>query len=196
MYGRELIVATDVELPYLHMLRNRFSRHPNIHVEKFDLNSDDYLQLRQYGFDTVVCLNVLEHVEDHIGALQRLYDVLVPGGKLLLWVPADQALFGTMDEQVGHVRRYEREELRALIQDAGFTMDSIRYQNRFGRLPWWLNGRVLKRRDIPGGQSRLFEWIVPILRWIESPEPKKGLSLVAIATKAGERAEAQRLIGS
>ena len=190
MYGRELIVATDVELPYLHMLRNRFSRHPNVRVEHFDLNSDDYLQLRSYAFDTVVCLNVLEHVEDHTGALQRLHDVLVPGGKLLLWVPADQALFGTMDEQVGHVRRYERDELRALIEEAGFTMDAIRYQNRFGRFAWWLNGRVLKRTHIPGGQSRLFEWAVPILRRLESHSPTKGLSLVAIATKPADVARA------
>ncbi|MEO8383358.1 MAG: glycosyltransferase [Acidobacteriota bacterium] len=195
LYGRDLIVATDVELPYLHILRNRFSRHPSIKVEQLDLNSKDTERLQAYAFDTVVCLNVLEHIEDHEGALQRLYDVLVPGGKLLLWVPADQALYGTMDEQVGHFRRYSREELRGLIEAAGFSTESIRYQNRLGRLGWWLNGRVFKRNHIPGGQSRLFELVVPIARRLESPDPSNGLSLVAIATKPGTRAVRARSVG-
>ena len=190
LYGRDLIVATDVELPYLHMLRNRFSRHSSIRVERLDLNADDHLRLQSYQFDTVICLNVLEHVEDHSGALRRLYDVLVPGGKLLLWVPADQSLYGTMDEQVGHFRRYSREELRTVVEGAGFTTQTIRYRNRLGRLGWWLNGRVFKRNHIPGGQSRLFEMVVPIARRLESEDPSNGLSLVAIATKPMTTAQA------
>ncbi|HUP58994.1 MAG TPA: bifunctional glycosyltransferase/class I SAM-dependent methyltransferase [Thermoanaerobaculia bacterium] len=192
LYGRDLIVATDVELPYLHMLRNRFSRHPSIHVAKLDLNSNDHLALQQYEFDTVVCLNVLEHIEDHEGALQRLHELLTPGGKLLLFVPADQSLYGTMDKQVGHFRRYSRDELKRIIEAAGFTIDSVRYQNRFGRLGWWLNGRVFKRTHVPAGQSRVFELLVPLLRKFESQDPAKGLSLVAIATKPGAAAARQQ----
>jgi 2-polyprenyl-3-methyl-5-hydroxy-6-metoxy-1,4-benzoquinol methylase len=183
MYGRDLIVATDVELPYLHMLRNSFAHNPTIRVEHLDLNSDDHLRLMQYGFDTVVCLNVLEHIEDDEGALQRLFDVLLPGGKLLLFVPADQSLYGTMDRQVGHFRRYSREQLEALIEAAGFTSEQVVYQNVYGRFGWWLNGVVLKRRHMPGNQSRLFDLAVPILRRIEPRNPRKGLSLVAVAQK-------------
>jgi glycosyltransferase involved in cell wall biosynthesis len=183
LYGRDLIVATDIELPYLHMLRNRFSRNPTIHVHKLDLNGDDYLALKKYEFDTVVCLNVLEHIEDHEGALHRLYDVLVPGGKLALFVPADQKLFGTMDEQVGHFRRYSAEDLRRVIEAAGFVCEKVTYRNIFGRFGWWLNGRVLKRTHLPAGQSRIFDAAVPVLRRIEPKSPSKGLSLIAIATK-------------
>jgi SAM-dependent methyltransferase len=183
LYGRDLIVATDIELPYLHILRNRFARNPTIHVHKLDLNGDDYLALKQYEFDTVVCLNVLEHIEDHEGALHRLYDVLVPGGKLALFVPADQKLFGTMDEQVGHFRRYSAEDLRRVIEAAGFTCEEVTYRNIFGRFGWWLNGRVFKRTHLPAGQSRIFDAAVPVLRRIEPKKPKKGLSLIAIATK-------------
>jgi SAM-dependent methyltransferase len=183
LYGRDLIVATDLELPYLHILRNRFSRNPTIIVERLDLNSDDCLKLKHHEFDTVVCLNVLEHIEDHEGALQRLYEVLVPGGRLVLFVPADQKLFGTMDTQVGHFRRYEREGLQRLIEAAGFISEKVTYRNIFGRFGWWLNGRVLKRNHLPGGQSRLFDLFVPILRRIEPESPSKGLSLIAIAQK-------------
>jgi len=183
MYGRELIVATDVEVPYLHVLRNRFARNPSIRVERLDLNGDDYQALRPYAFDTVVCLNVLEHIENDARALQHLYDVLVPRGKLLLFVPADQALYGTIDKQVGHFRRYSREELQRVIESAGFTPEKITYLNRFGRFGWWLNGRVLKRTHMPANQSKVFDAFVPLLRRLESREPRKGLSLVAVATK-------------
>jgi glycosyltransferase involved in cell wall biosynthesis len=190
LYGRDLIVATDLELPYLHILRNRFARNPTIEVERLDLNSDECLALKRHEFDTVVCLNVLEHIEDHEGALQRLYDVLVPGGRLALFVPADQKLFGTMDTQVGHFRRYSREDLQQVIEAAGFVMEKITYQNIFGRFGWWFNGRVLKRKHVPGGQSRIFDLAVPILRRVEPKNPSKGLSLIAVATKpAGVVAE-------
>jgi glycosyltransferase involved in cell wall biosynthesis/phospholipid N-methyltransferase len=183
LYGRDLIVATDLELPYLHILRNRFSRNPTIAVERLDLNSDDCLKLKHHEFDTVVCLNVLEHIEDHEGALQRLYEVLVPGGRLVLFVPADQKLFGTMDTQVGHFRRYSREELQRLIEAAGFVSEKVTYRNVFGRFGWWLNGRVLKRNHLPGGQSRIFDLFVPILRRLEPESPSKGLSVIAIGLK-------------
>src|ERR1051326_9488502 len=72
MYGRDLIVATDIEVPYLHVLRNRFGHFPSIRIARLDLNSDDHLALRSYEFDTVVCLNVLEHNKDDEAALRNL----------------------------------------------------------------------------------------------------------------------------
>jgi len=191
MYGRDLIVATDIEVPYLHVLRNRFGHFPSIRIARLDLNSDDHLGLRPYEFDTVVCLNVLEHIKDDEAALRNLYDTLIPGGRLLLFVPADPALFGTMDTQVGHYRRYSREALQRVIEVAGFTTDRITFMNRLGRFPWWLNGRVFKRQHVPAGQSRVFDMAVPFLRWIEGKSPSTGLSLVAVATKPAVNAEAQ-----
>jgi glycosyltransferase involved in cell wall biosynthesis len=192
LYGRDLIVATDLELPYLHILRNRFARNPTIEVERLDLNSDDCLALKRYEFDTVVCLNVLEHIEDHEGALQRLYEVLAPGGRLALFVPADQKLFGTIDTQVGHFRRYSREELQRLVEAAGFVTEKITYQNIFGRFGWWLNGRILKRTHLPSGQSRLFDLFVPILRRLEPKNPSRGLSLIAVGMKPVDLAAQQQ----
>lgn len=183
LYGGEVLVASDVEEPYLHILRNRFHRQPTIRVEKFDLGSDQIDHLRGYSFDTIVCCNVLEHIERDVDALVRLRELLVPGGHLLLFVPADQKLFGTMDEQVGHYRRYSRESLTAAIVGGGFEATRVRYHNVIGRLGWWFNGRVLKRRHLPSGQSRLFNSMVPLLRRLEPENPARGLSLIAIATK-------------
>ncbi|HEX2834605.1 MAG TPA: glycosyltransferase [Thermoanaerobaculia bacterium] len=189
LYGRELIVATDMEAAYLHILQNRFRRLPTIRVERLDLESDDWKKLTGYQFDTVVMLNVLEHIEHDVKALEHLRELLIPGGKLLIFVPADQALFGTLDEQVGHFRRYTSETLRDALLAAGFEIRKMAYHNVFGRFGWWLNGRILKRRHIPAGQSRVFDLVVPFLRQLESREPKKGLSIVAVAERPGPSTE-------
>lgn len=183
LYGRDLIVATDMERAYLDILENRFRRQPTVHVARLDLGTDDVEALRKHGFDTVVCLNVLEHIESDVAALERIRELLVPGGRLLLLVPADQRLFGTMDTQVGHYRRYSRETLEAAIRAAGFELEDMFHHNAFGRLGWWLNGRIFKRKHIPAGQSRIFDLLVPLARRIEGRRPRKGLSLIAIAVK-------------
>src|SRR5688572_18724176 len=191
LYGRDLIVATDMEPAYLHILRNRFRRQPTIKVAPLDLEKDDHKNLVEHEFDTVVCLNVLEHIKDDQGALERLHEVLVPGGRLLLFVPADQSLFGTLDTQVGHHRRYSPESLEAVIRAAGFEVRQLSYHNVYGRFGWWMNGRVLKRRHLPGAQSRIFDFFVPVLRRLEGANPKKGLSLVAVAERPMEAAVSQ-----
>lgn len=191
LYGRDLIVATDLELPYLHILRNRFSRNPSIKVERLDLNSDETLALKHYEFDTVVCLNVLEHIENDEAALQRLHGILAPGGKLVLFVPADQKLFGTMDTQVGHYRRYSLDSIRRVMEAAGFVTDAVFHQNVFGRFGWWFNGRVLRRTHMPAAQSRIFDKLVPILRRIEPKNPRRGLSIIAVGVKPAAASSAQ-----
>jgi SAM-dependent methyltransferase len=201
LYGRDLIVATDVELAYLHILRNRFSRQPTIRVEALDLEKEDWKALRDTGFDTIVCFNVLEHIEGDVEALQRLYELLMPGGRLLLFVPADQNLFGTLDVQVGHHRRYTAATLERALSAAGFRIRELGYHNVFGRLGWWLNGRVLKRAHIPAAQSRLFDFLVPLLRRLEPRRPDNGLSLIAVAERphssdgVQEAASSQSLAG-
>ena len=183
LYGRELIVATDAETPYLHALRNRFAHVPTIEVEPLDLENDECLVLRRYDFDTIVCLNVLEHIEDDAGALTRMFELLRPGGRLLLFVPADQSLFGTMDSAVGHHRRYSLDEAQEKLRRAGFAVEKAVHQNWFGRFAWWMNGRVFRRRHVPAAQSRIFDSLVPLFRALEGPAPRAGLSIVAVARK-------------
>ena len=184
LYGRELIVATDFEKPYVDILRNRFHRTPTIRVDRFDLENDtDFERMKQYDVDTVVALNVIEHLNDDVAALRRMHELLPPGGRVVIFVPADQKLYGTMDQQVGHRRRYSRQTLRDAIEQAGFTIHKLQYVNVVGRFGWWLNGRVLGRAHVPAAQSKIFDLLVPLFRAIEPSDPPKGLSLVAVATK-------------
>ena len=133
--------------------------------------------------DTIVCMNVLEHIEDDAGTLADFCRVLQPGGHLALLVPAMPALYGSLDENLRHYRRYEKGGLATLVGRAGFTVESVRYLNRPGVLGWWLNSRVLKRRVLPKRQLGAFKWIMPLLRAEEKTEPSFGMSLLVLARK-------------
>ena len=183
LYGRELIVAGDKETAYVDRLRNAFRRRPGIVVERVDLESDAVLDLAHYRFDTVTCINVLEQLADDEGALRRVHELLVPGGRALIFVPAGRALFGTLDRGIGHHRRYERDELVAKLQQAGFEVEQVRWQNRIAKMAWWLNAKVFGRRALPSAQSRLFDFFVPLFRALEGDQPGSGLSLIAIGRK-------------
>ena len=183
LYGRELIVATDKETPYLDRLRNAFRRRPGIIVERLDLESDSAADLSRYAFDTVLCINVLEHTVDDVAALRRVQQLLMPGGRVIVFVPAGMDVYGALDRGVGHQRRYEREMLTAKLQEAGFQVEHLSYQNQAGKLAWWVNSRLLQRQALPAAQSRIFDRIVPILRTLEGDNPSSGLSLIAVGRK-------------
>ena len=183
LYGRELIVATDKETPYVDRLRNAFRRRPGILVERVDLESDDALPLASHRFDTVTAINVLEHAADDIGALRRAHQLLQPGGRVIVFVPAGKSLFGSMDRGIGHERRYEKDELVGKLQEAGFEVEHVSFQNRIAKLAWWLNAKVLGRKALPSGQSRIFDLLVPLIRAMEGDNPSTGLSLIAVGRK-------------
>ncbi len=184
LYGRELIVAGDRETAYVDRLTNSFRRRPGIFVERVDLESDAVLALAHYRFDTVACINVLEQTEDDIGALRRVHELLVPGGRVVIFAPAGKSLYGTMDRAIGHLRRYEKEDLAGKLQQAGFAVEHISFQNRIARMAWWFNAKLTGRRALPSGQSRLFDFFVPLFRALEGEEPSSGLSIIAVGRKS------------
>jgi len=133
--------------------------------------------------DTIVCLNVLEHIEEDAATLRDFARVLPSGGHLTLLVPAMPALYGSLDEALRHYRRYDRSALVKLVTDAGFAVDKVRYLNRPGVFGWWLNSRVFRRRVLPRQQLGAFRWLMPILRAEEKTEPSFGMSLLVLARR-------------
>ncbi|HEY0594151.1 MAG TPA: class I SAM-dependent methyltransferase, partial [Thermoanaerobaculia bacterium] len=184
LYGRELVVAAEKETVYLDRLKNAFRRRPGIAVEAVDIDQlPDSGRLASYRLDTVLLVNVLEHVKDDAGALRKIHGLLEPGGRVIIYVPGGSALYGMLDRGVGHERRYDREPLAQLVRDAGFELVDIGWQNRAGKLGWWFNSQVLRRRDLPPAQSKIFDRLVPLFRALEGPDPSSGLSLVAVGRK-------------
>ncbi len=184
LYGRELVVAAEKETVYLDRLRNAFRRRPGIAIEAVDIDQlADVARLASYRFDTVLLINVLEHVKDDAGALRKIHALLQPGGKVIIYVPGGSSLYGLLDRGVGHERRYDREPLAQLVRDAGFELAEIGWQNRAGKLGWWFNSQVMRRRDLPSAQSKIFDRFVPLFRALEGPNPSSGLSLVAVGVR-------------
>lgn len=177
------VIATDVVPSYRRALQETFAEQPNVQVGEFNLAQvapPDYIRA---GFDTVVCLNVLEHIEHDGFALRQLHKVLATGGKLALLVPSHQFLYGEFDRAVGHFRRYEKRGLRKVIESAGFQVRKMRFFSMAAMLPWFINGRVLKRDYLPPNQANLANQLVPLLKLEKLIGPPCGISLIAIAQK-------------
>ncbi|HEX2832262.1 MAG TPA: glycosyltransferase [Thermoanaerobaculia bacterium] len=184
LYGRDLIVAGDRETPYVDRLTNAFRRRPGITIERIDLESDDVLALARYDLDTVTAINVLEHTTDDVAALRRAHRLLQPNGRVVIFVPAGKSLYGSLDKGIGHERRYEKDELVGKLQQAGFEVEHVSFQNRIAKLAWWLNAKLFGRRALPSAQSRIFDRLVPLLRALEGDNPSSGLSLIAVGRKS------------
>jgi SAM-dependent methyltransferase len=183
--GRELLVASDLDPVALEHLKGTFRDDPLVRVAsyRFPLDGAAREEVRALDVDTVVCLNVLEHIEDDRATLVNMREALHSGGRLVLLVPAFARLYGSLDEHLHHFRRYERDELEAKVREAGFALEDLRFVNRPGIFGWWLNGRVLKRRVLPRGQLLAFKLFMPMLKREENRPPSRGLSLLAIARK-------------
>jgi 2-polyprenyl-3-methyl-5-hydroxy-6-metoxy-1,4-benzoquinol methylase len=182
---RELVVASDLDPVALEHLRGVFRDNASVRVAsyRFPLGPAELEEVRRERFDTVVCLNVLEHIEQDTATLADLSAALAPGGRLILIVPALQRLYGTLDEHLRHFRRYEKAELEKKVHDAGFVLEDCRFLNRPGILGWYVNGRILRRRVLPRGQLAAFKLLMPMLKREEANPPEVGMSLLAIARK-------------
>ncbi len=182
---RELIITSDIMPEYRDALAKRFAGRSNVIVADFSLESGNGKQeLAAHRIDTVVCVNVLEHIADDRVAVRHMVDLLAPGGRLVILVPALRALFGSLDVYLHHHRRYHKPELRRLFEDCGLTVDALFYFNFFGIFGWFLNARILRREILPAGQLRLFDRLAPTFRAIESVAPIPiGQSLIIAGTK-------------
>lgn len=180
--GRDLMVALEVEEAYVQRLRNRFRGQAHVEPLRADAALTDWADLRAREFDTVVLSNVLEHIEDDAAAVRRFSRLLPQGGTLLILVPALPALFGALDEAVGHFRRYTRRGLREVLEGNGFDVESVDWLNLVGIPGWFVNARLLKRRSLSPLQLRLYDSLNTWLARAEAKlRPPVGLSLFAVA---------------
>ena len=182
---RSLLVCLDLLPESLALVRDKLGDRPNLHTVLGDICAESTLAtLAPYGFDTTIMLNVLEHIEDDARALAAVHRLLRPGGRLVLLLPAEHYLYGTLDRALGHYRRYEPDEVRALLAEADYEIEVLEYMNLPGILGWFLNGRVLRRRLLPRPQLALFNVLAPIFESVEGRiTPPRGQSLLAICRK-------------
>ncbi|MEL6134202.1 MAG: class I SAM-dependent methyltransferase, partial [Bacteroidota bacterium] len=165
------LTVSDMRSEYLEILRHRF--HGDVHFagsHKLDIQHEGdvaNILVHQSPFDNVFALNVVEHIENDQQALQNCHRLLTTGGRLIILVPAFPLLFNTFDQHLGHFRRYTRQSLCHLIQSAGFRVIHSQYFNLLGILGWMVSGTLLRRKQIPTGQMKGFDRVVPFLRKID-----------------------------
>ena len=180
---RGLYYATDINPLYLDSLRGLTTDRPYLHVTMTDVTKGDSFPRVPGGFDTVVCLNVIEHVDDDRMALDNIRNALGHGGRAVVLVPHGPELLGTLDEALGHQRRYTVASLREVAERAGLELKEIVHFNRVGVPAWWLNGKVLKRRTFGLPQILALNTLTPVFRRVDAHLPFPSLSLIAILEK-------------
>lgn len=181
---REYVCAIDIEEEYINKIRSHFKTAPNFKALLCDISSSAALELKKDGFDTVICFNVLEHVENDAGALDHMSSLLADKGRLCLVVPAFPSIFGEMDKTDNHYRRYTKRQLSEKVRSAGFSIVYCTYMNIPGFFGWWFNGKIAKRKFIPFRQMLAYDRIIPVVRFIEKLfQPPFGQSIVMVAEK-------------
>lgn len=182
----ELVCAIEPSNALFSALEKRFENEKRL--LPFEGTLDSYLNNGSTPtFHTVVLVNVLEHIEDDVRTLRKVYEILEPNGHLLLFVPALRILYGVHDKLVGHFRRYSRKELKEKCQETGFEPVRLFYFDLIGAPLWFLQTRVLQRpvHRMNARMIKLFDdYLVPLTLAFENKlRPPFGKSLVAIYRK-------------
>lgn len=184
LLSRGKVFGVDIVPEFVDAARARHGARPDLEYLVADMGAGTPDSLKGRAFDTIVCMNVLEHIEDDRGTLKRFMAMLKQGGKLVLVVPAHQLLFNPLDSNDGHFRRYAEGELKEKLAKTGFSVVHTSQFNLFGIFGWFINGTILRRKDLPAGQMGLFNRVAPLLFWLENLiGPPVGLSLLAVGTK-------------
>jgi glycosyltransferase involved in cell wall biosynthesis len=180
---RRRYIATDIDPEHLARLRNRLHHRPNLETARCDLTSAADFAPYAGQMDTVVCLNVLEHMEDDLGGLRNLLSVLKPEGTAVVLVPQGQWAYGTLDRALGHARRYARRELIQRMEQAGFKVERVIEFNRVSLPGWFLSGRILRRSTFSRFPLAVFDRLVWLWRRIDRFLPWGPTSLIGVGVK-------------
>jgi SAM-dependent methyltransferase len=185
LLDRELVIALDIEPECVDRLRHRYPEQPNLQTLVSEPGEPAFAKLAGHEADCCVCMNVLEHIEDDLQALIAMRSILVAGGRAVLIVPAFQILYGPIDRNLGHYRRYDRKGFGRLAAEAGWAVKKLQYMNAVGSVGWWMNAHILKKEAQSERQIAVFDrYLMPLISAFESlVSPPFGQSLFAVLEK-------------
>lgn len=179
-YGE--VYGIDIRKDYVEKTEKSLSS-TNTKIGLGDIEKGEYF-FKDTKFDNIVCINVLEHIEDDILAIKNMYDVLNNDGNLILLVPSHPFLYGEIDKSIGHFRRYSKEEIVDKLKTSGFVILKFRSLNLLGALGWFISGRIFKNKIVDQSKIKLFNLLAPIFLRIEDLiNPPFGTSFLIIARK-------------
>jgi SAM-dependent methyltransferase len=187
LLDREIVIAVDIEAQCIERLQMRYPGRQNLTVYCGDAAGSAFRELARFRPDSFVCLNVVEHIADDRRALSAMSSMLCPGGVIVLLVPAFEALYGPLDYNLGHYRRYTRKSIVEMAESVGLTVKRARYINAVGFFGWWVNSKIFRREAQSSKQIAFFDrFVIPVMSRIESVvSPPFGQSLFAVLQKPG-----------
>jgi glycosyltransferase involved in cell wall biosynthesis len=182
LMGKKLrYVAAEKDPLYLDALRNRFLRTPSVTVCELDPDCAESFASWEHQFETALCVNVLESVDDPAAVVRSLRGCLTTRGSLIVLVPQGKALFGTLDLGMGHKRRFAAQELREILTSSGLKVEREHQLNKLGAVSWWIVGKVFRQSKMSRPVLKLWDKTVWFWRRVDGLLPWKGLSLVVVA---------------
>lgn len=182
------IFLSDLRASYCNYLYEQFNS--NVYAEgifQIDLVHPDFD--RRYAhllssFDGLFALNVIEHIYDDRKAIANARQLLRPGGRMVILVPAFQMLYNEFDKALEHYRRYDKQSLSTLLMQNDLRVDHAQYFNFAGLFGWFVSGTLLKKKIIPTNQMRLYNLLVPIFKVMDQlVRHKIGLSVLVEGVK-------------
>ena len=179
------LTFTDISSMYVELLKKKFSSNGSVVVYRLDLNERiDYERIGYKKFDSILAVNVLEHVENDEFAFAQLYDMLKEKGTLIVLVPCHKFLYNIIDKNIGHYRRYTKKELEYKVRKTGFVIDKTFYFNTVGMIGWYLNGNLFKKPKVSRAGVKILDTVVPVLKYTERIFGKRiGLSIICTVKK-------------
>lgn len=179
------VVVSDMETHYLDALQQAFGSDPRVTIAEYDLDREPSAVIAARRYDTIVAVNVIEHIRDDVALVDRLAKLLKPGGKLAVYVPACPFAYGSLDRALGHYRRYTSQSLASLLSGAGLQVDPPQYMNLLGLLGWTVNGRLFKRDTLSHRQLAVFERLMPLIAVEDRLRLPLGLGVYTAARRPG-----------
>lgn len=173
------VTAIDIDQ---NLIKKFTNKNTDIKVGFGDIEKGDYFFPKK-TFDTIVCINVLEHIENDEKALENIYKLLKKDGNLIILVPIYNFLYGEIDRSIGHFRRYEPDDLVRRIKNHGYKIISHKKLNFLGAIGWFISGKIMKNTKVTESKIKLFNLISPILILERIIEPPVGTSILIIAQK-------------
>ena len=180
----EHVLLTDYRLDYLTELQRKWSEQRSLQIGKLDMTvRADYEQLREFAPDSVVFLNVLEHIEDDGAVLRSLVETVPVGCRIVVLVPYNMKLYSEFDRALGHFRRYAKGELEAKMRAAGLEVETQFFFNKIGIFAWYVANTLGGQKALKPWQLKLYGLLTPIFRVLDSILPTSGLSTVVVGRR-------------
>lgn len=182
LINRKRLILSDKNQSYVRYLQRKFRGIPNIEITQLDVEENS-LALYE-GLDTILMLNVLEHIREDERILEEAYHLLPVGGRLILMVPLQRGLMSPLDEALGRLGRYETWEIQDMLKRTGFQVESFQQMGRLGTLLWWIAGILLRKKHFSQLSMKLYSWCTPLVRFWDRFFPcPRGLQGIVVGIK-------------